>query len=277
MTSALIALGAPLVQASTNATLVYDIPTNSICWLEKKAGTPPMVMTPAQLSGAMAGNCPQSYKWQRDSDFFQSGTIVRLLIIRYHFLSTFSVDINGKPIQPDLPVIRGIPAADKAAENVADTAQKKGSIVNVETDSALEMLTDYLTKLKGWRDALQNAEAEAQQKLEDAPAVGTTLLGVAPTGPISSPGFQLRRLAYYLTELLKKTNSLPARNDFVNAIEQTDIAIQSIKQFNQQPLLKPALDAFAGWATFDATAKTVQGNLDRLTNISKIKNHPFTP
>jgi hypothetical protein len=257
-------------------TLVYDVSTRRLCRLEKQR---PAAAPPAPPA---AWQCPSGFEFDRRTDFFRAGSVVRLLVVNHKFLSAFTPDIQGQPIADDLPAIRGISDAEQArGEDPKATQQRAGGIelffkLGDETPEKL---------LEQWLQQLQELHSEAVKAIEALPPdFETVVLGSAPSAsdPLPTPSFRLRRMLAFASRLQSDTSKYtkPYRDVvvFIEHIDRTDLLIESIRQFNKHPDLAKAFQAVLAWQTFEAAAGTVKENLDTLiAQKPDIGKHPLVP
>jgi hypothetical protein len=89
--------------------------------------------------------------WQAATQFFESGSFLRLQVVNGRLESSFNVNVNGTALSDNVPLIRGLTAATQAQSPPAQAATPSGGAAPPALKS------DIAAREKDLRDAYNNA------------------------------------------------------------------------------------------------------------------------
>jgi hypothetical protein len=165
--------------------LVIDSKTPRMCWLDKPIAHTTSGPTDDEILNRTKP-CPPELLWNPESDFFHTGEVVKVIIIRRRFFSTFSATVNGTPVAEEQFPIRNLPGAVETPTPAAATKAVPEGDPTKETD-----LKKEIEKLKSMLNLLSPADVVIVKQLSKISAQTYTLEentrneadGLGPTTP----------------------------------------------------------------------------------------------
>ena len=211
--------------------------------------------------------------WNPKTEFFGSGSVIRVSVINGRFRSTYKVIVNGIPLSDSVPETRGVPSASAPA-----TSPPKPAPVSLPDDPAAALVA-LKTSYKEADEAISNAETYLNNRVDrkkkglvslDAGNCARRIVNLPTADPIDILSFssQLRDDAI----ACDCTHGQPFTNEpaFNNLTDRADRLSQSVTIYNSSlsfdsplALIAAAKIAYTAYQNL-AAAYSAKDSLDKV-------------